>query len=69
MHGHMDGNDWEDNYSPQLDQLSALALDEDDDQDLEELPEPTLHSFSEAIKSLDDVKRFVESRGCIKEAI
>ena len=28
-----------------------------------------LHSFSEAMKSLDDVKLFLESRGCIQESV
>ena len=27
------------------------------------------YSFSEAMKSLDDVKLFLESRGCIQESI
>ena len=36
---------------------------------IDEEPMSMLHSFSEAMKSLDDVKLFLESWGCIQESI
>ena len=43
--------------------------DDDDDHELDEDPISRLNSFSEAMKSLDDAKLFLESRGCIQESI
>jgi hypothetical protein len=64
-----DSNDdnWEENFLAELGQPSTIEEEEEDDHDEE--PVSTLHSFSEAMKSLDNVKLFLESRGCVQEAI
>ena len=40
----------------------------DEDESMDEEPVPKLKNFSQAIVQLDDVKLFLESRGCIEEA-
>ncbi len=67
------GDNWEANFLAQLNQSSTTedAEDEEDveEGELDEEPISTLNSFSEAMKALDSVKLFLESKNCIEEAI
>jgi hypothetical protein len=64
------GDDWEANFFAQLGQQSAATTEEPEDSQEEDCRAlPTLHSFSEAMRALDDVKIFLESKGCVQEAL
>ena len=58
----IDGDDWDANFLAQLGgDVGEQEFDEDDD--VGEDPTPNVKSFADAIKALDDVKLFLESRG------
>ena len=66
----LDGGDWETNF---LAQLGSVGGDEDvEDADkgdqMDEEPVHKITTFSAAVKALDDVKDFLDSRGCYEEA-
>ena len=69
----LNGDDWEHNFLAQLGQPATNEeeeeKDEDDDHELDKEPVLTIHTFSEAMASLDNVKLFLESKSCIHEAI
>ena len=75
----MDDNSWEDTFLATLSGQSSadnrdeeLAVDEQDESedDMEDTQVlPKLKSFREAIQSLEDVRCFLQSRGCTSEAI
>ena len=64
----LDNDTWDANF---LSQLGQQVEESEDDQENNESPPPLLkiQSFKEAIKSLEDVQQFLESRGHTEEAI
>ena len=72
----IDGDDWDANFLAQLGgDVGEQEFDKDDDvqefdedDDVGKDPTPNVKSFAEAIKALDDVNLFLESRGCNHEA-
>lgn len=62
----LDGTDWEANFFAELGE-STSAMDEVAEDQAEE-PVLKLKTFSEAVRSLEDVKLFLESQGCVQEA-
>ena len=70
----MSGDDWESEFLEQLGCGSYTQEREEGDEcaqeceEMDEEPEPTVKTFSEALHALDDVKLFLEHRGLCQEA-
>ena len=62
-----DKETWEDDFLASLDTPTQPDIEEEDD--MEDVPPPLkIKNFQEAIQSLEDVKYFLETRGCMQEA-
>ena len=69
----LDSDSWEADFLKQLRQEEQEVADEEEDEGEDELdvepPPPKLQNFKEAVQSLEDVQKFLESRGYIEEAL
>ena len=64
-----DGEDWDANFLAKLNNDDKLnEADDEDDMDVDEEPVSKFTRFSQVIKKLDDIKLFLEDRGCTNEA-
>ena len=68
-----DSDSWEADFLKQLRQEEQEVADEEEDEGEDELdvepPPPKLQNYKEAVQSLEDVQKFLESRGYIEEAL
>ena len=67
----MDSDNWEDTFFTELAQSESPAPNspvEEDEEDLDIERTPICKSYSEAIKWLDDIKLFLETKGQCEEA-
>ena len=68
----LDSDNWDTNFMDQLveDEEEAEQEDEWEDDAIDTDPAPPkIQSFKEALLALGDVQQFLESRGCIEEAL
>ena len=69
----LDSDSWEADFLEQVGQEEQEVADEDEDEGDDEMdvepPPPKIQNFKEAVQSLEDVEKFLESRGYIEEAL
>ena len=65
----MDDDQWDENFLDSLtEEEEPVTGDEEEEEFNVPPPVPKIHSFKEAIQSLDDIKVFLEDRGCFEQA-
>ena len=70
--GSMDDDDWDENFLDSLTEEESTAMVCNSSGEEEEFnvapPVPKIQSFKEAVESVEDIKIFLEDRGCVELA-